>query len=84
MHYRDLKQMVCDFLYWSESAYDNIHESQATKVPDRTRLCVHACLYITTVAIAILYELNGLTSLLVQRRDMRNSNLVGAFWRHDG
>lgn len=84
VHYRDLKQMVCDFLYWSESAYDNIHESQATKVPDRTRLCVHACLYITTVAIAILYELNGLTSLLVQRRDMRNSNLVGAFWRHDG
>lgn len=84
VHYRDLKQMVCDFLYWSESAYDNIHESQATKVPDRTRLCVHACLYITTVAIAILYELNGLTSLLVQRRDMHNSNLVGAFWRHDG
>lgn len=84
VHYQDLKQMVCDFLYWSESAYDNIHESQATKVPDRTRLCVHACLYITTVAIAILYELNGLTSLLVQRRDMRNSNLVGAFWRHDG
>ena len=83
VHYRDLKQMVCDFLYWSESAYDNIHESQATKVPDRTRLCVHACLYITTVAIAILYELNGLTSLLVQRRDMHNSNLVGAFWRHD-
>ena len=84
VHYQDLKQMVCDFLYWSESAYDNIHESQATKVPDRTRLCVHACLYITTVAIAILYELNGLTSLLVQRRDMHNSNLVGAFWRHDG
>ena len=84
VYYQDLKQMVCDFLYWSESAYDNIHESQATKVPDRTRLCVHACLYITTVAIAILYELNGLTSLLVQRRDMRNSNLVGAFWRHDG
>ena len=76
IRYEDIKQMICDFLYWSDFAYDGIHESQSSKVGDRSRLCVHSCLYITTVSIAILFELNGLTSLHVQRREILHSNLV--------
>lgn len=76
IRYEDIKQMICDFLYWSDFAYDGIHESQSSKVDDRSRLCVHSCLYITTVSIAILFELNGLTSLHVQRREILHSNLV--------
>ena len=75
--YETVKQMVCDFLRTHHQAISSIHDVEETDFLCEEELCCHCCIYITTVAAAILFDLTGLTSTKIRRSQILSSNLVG-------
>ena len=66
-----LKQMVYDFIKWRPDVRKAINPKASKEV-----LCRECCQYVSTVAIAILFDLTGLMSLYATSRDFQRSNLV--------
>lgn len=74
--YESLKQLVCDFLFLHQEAVQAIHDTEESDAVRMDRLCHHCCVYVTTVAAAILFDLNGFSNTAINRRDLLSSNLV--------
>ena len=72
--YFSIKQMVCDFLYWNQEVRSAIHGNENQNAEELS-ICCHYCIYITTVSVAVLFNLTGLTSLSISKRDVLHSNL---------
>ena len=73
--FNGIKQMICDFLYWNKDVQISIHNAYLTSCANEFVLCYHHYIYITTVATAILFNLTGLLSLMVGKREFMHSNL---------
>lgn len=83
IEYETVKQMVCDFLRTHHRAIESIHEVEETDFLCEEGLCCHCCIYITTVAAAILFDLTGLTSTMIRRSQIMSSNLVREGYVHE-
>ena len=70
-----IKQMICDFLYWNIDIQAAVHDAFLAPSSNEFIMCCHHCIYITTVATAILFNLTGLVSKYVGKREFMHSNL---------
>lgn len=73
--FESIKQLICDYLYWNETIQIAIHDAYQTSSANSFVMCYHHYIYLTTVAAAILFSLNGLTSTMVGKREFMHSGL---------
>lgn len=73
--FENIKQLICDYLYWNETIHIAIHDAYHTSSTTSFVMCYHHYIYLTTVATAILFSLNGLTSTMVSKREFMHSGL---------
>ena len=70
-----IKQLICDYLFWNKAIQIVIHDAYQTLSTNTFAMCYHHYIYLTTVAAAILFSLNGLTSTMVGKREFMHSGL---------
>lgn len=76
-HYDMIKQVVFDYLQDHPDVIQEIHQLEDLPYEEcHPILCCHCCVYITTVASALLFDLTGLMSTITQQRQVCASELV--------